>query len=134
MFPDRNLPSISDTRVRNAIDAVCSDYEQQLGSYFKSYFQAQARACYVDAVNKLEAYCEQLRQEMNQSITITLQEDVPAGQTACRLRSWNTATTASSTSTAPRSSTRRSRSWRRTPGRPTRSRAASSASGARAGP
>ena len=82
MFPDRNLPSISDTRVRNAIDAVCSDYEQQLGSYFKSYFQAQARACYVDAVNRLEAYCEQLRQEMNQSITITLQEDVPAGQTA----------------------------------------------------
>ena len=81
MFPDRNVPDISQTHVREAVDAVCQDYEQQLGSYFQPYFQAQARACYVDAVNKLEAYCEQIRQEMNQTITITLQEDVPEGET-----------------------------------------------------
>ena len=82
MFPDRNVPSIADTRVRNAVNDVCWDYEQQLGEYFQTYFQAQARACYVDAVNKLEVYCEQVRQEMNQKITITLQEDVPEGETA----------------------------------------------------
>ncbi len=81
MFPDRTVPDIEDTRVRNAVNAVCADYEQQLGEYFQSYFQAQARACCVDAVNKLEAYCEKTRQEMNQTITITLQEDVPEGAT-----------------------------------------------------
>ncbi len=80
MFPDRNVPSIEDTRVRNAVNDVCLDYEQQLGEYFQTYFKAQARACYVDAVNKLESYCETIRQEMNQKITITLQEDVPEGE------------------------------------------------------
>ena len=81
MFPNEKIPDFDDYRVQDAINLVCDDYEQQLGSYLRSYFLVQSRQCYINAVEKLDTYCETVRQEMNQTITINLRETVEEGDT-----------------------------------------------------
>lgn len=79
MFPNDNVPVPGDAKAMSAAYDVCYNQETALGQSLEAYFRVQSRNAYIEAVNGLEQYCEQVRQELNQEMTINVHEIVNGG-------------------------------------------------------
>ena len=64
----------------NYVHSLCQNYYAELCSRLKPYFQQQALQFYHDAVIELQEECERIRQEINQTITINVQETAAEGE------------------------------------------------------